>query len=229
MKRTVLSLFVFIPDIVFAQPFTDTIRIIGVGDSMLGTSFPEGYLPPGNGRYLLAPVERYLQNADITFGNYEGTLFNGKGEMKKCRDSTRCFAFKTPEHYAAYLKQAGLDLMSMASYHSGDFGAEARQQTAKALQKAGILSSGTTTQPFVVLKKNRIRYGLASFAPNRGTQNINNYKAVREIVSYLDSICTMVMVSFHGGAEGALHQHVFLKKKFFCGKAAVMYTGLPVW
>lgn len=218
MRRAVLTLFVLFPGILFAQSINDTLRIIGVGDIMLGTSFPSGYLPPDDGRFLLTPVERYLQNADITFGNYEGTLFNGEGEMKKCRDSTKCYAFKTPEHYTAYLKQAGFDLMSIANNHSGDFGPEARQQTAKALQKAGILSSGTTSQPYVVLKKNGVRYGLASFAPNRGTQNINNYKAAREIVSHLDSICDIVIVSFHGGGEGATHQHVPFKKEIFLGE-----------
>ncbi|MBB1286667.1 CapA family protein [Flavisolibacter sp. BT320] len=218
MRRAVLALFIVFPGILFAQSVNDTIRIIGVGDIMLGTSFPTGYLPPDDGRNLLTPVERYLQNADITFGNYEGTLFNGEGEMKRCRDSTKCYAFKSPEHYSTYLKQAGFDLMSIANNHSGDFGPEARQQTAKALQKAGILSSGTTSQPFVVLRKNGVRYGLASFAPNRGTQNINNYKAAREIVSHLDSICDIVIVSFHGGGEGTTHQHVPFKKEIFLGE-----------
>ena len=218
MKRTVLILFVVFPCFVFAQPVHDTIRIIGVGDIMLGTSFPEGYLPPDDGRYLLAPVERYLQAADVTFGNYEGTLFNGEGEMKSCRDSTKCYAFKTPEHYASYLKGAGFDLMSIANNHSGDFGPEARQQTMRSLQKAGILSSGTTTQPFVILKRDGIHYGLAAFAPNRGTQNINNFKSARKIVSYLDSICDIVIVSFHGGSEGKVHQHVPFKNEIFLGE-----------
>lgn len=218
MRKTALFLLLSFPCFVFAQPMNDTIRIIGVGDIMLGTSFPDGYLPPNDGRYLLTPVERYLQAADITFGNYEGTLFNGEGEMKKCKDSTRCYAFKTPEHYADYLKAAGFDMMSVANNHSGDFGPEARIQTVRSLQKAGILSSGTTIQPYVVLKKGGVRYGLASFAPNRGTQNINNLKAARQIVSHLDSICDIVIVSFHGGAEGASRQHVPFQKEIFLGE-----------
>src|SRR5256885_82094 len=51
---------------------SDTITIIGVGDMMLGTLFPSGYLPPNDGRDLLTPVKEILRNADLTFGNEEG-------------------------------------------------------------------------------------------------------------------------------------------------------------
>ncbi|RYZ29522.1 MAG: hypothetical protein EOO10_06065, partial [Chitinophagaceae bacterium] len=54
----------------------DTISIIGVGDIMLGTSYPKGYLPPNDGRNNLLAVEKILQNATLSFGNHEGTLFD---------------------------------------------------------------------------------------------------------------------------------------------------------
>lgn len=218
MRGLVLVLFSAMPLIAPAQPGKDSISIIGVGDIMLGTSFPEGYLPPHDGRFILTPVERYLRNADVTFGNYEGTLFNGEGTMKQCKDSTKCYAFKTPEHYAAYLQKAGFDLMSVANNHSGDFGPEARERTMKTLQNVGILSCGTSKQPYVILKKNGIRYGLAAFAPNRGTQSINDYASARRLVSHLDSLCDIVIVSFHGGAEGASKQHVPFQEEIFLGE-----------
>jgi len=131
---------------------------------------------------------------------------------------TKCYAFKTPEHYAAYLRNAGFDLMSIANNHSGDFGPEARERTMKTLQNAGILSCGTIKQPYVVFTKNTVRYGLAAFAPYRGTQRINDYAAARRIVSYLDSLCDIVIVSFHGGAEGATKQHVPFQDEIFLGE-----------
>jgi poly-gamma-glutamate capsule biosynthesis protein CapA/YwtB (metallophosphatase superfamily) len=196
----------------------DTIAIIGVGDIMLGTSYPEGYLPPDDGKYLLKPVEKVLQNADITFGNHEGTLFDGEGIPKQCENPALCYAFKSPERYAQYLKDAGFDLMSVANNHSGDFGPQARKRTMQVLQAAGIASSGTIEKPFVVLEKGGVRYGLASFAPNYGTQSITNYSAAREIVSYLDSLCDIVIVSFHGGAEGKTRQHVPRQNEIFVGE-----------
>jgi poly-gamma-glutamate capsule biosynthesis protein CapA/YwtB (metallophosphatase superfamily) len=196
----------------------DTITIIGVGDIMLGTSYPAGFLPPNDGRNLLTPLEKILQDATITFGNHEGTLFDGKGTPKQCVNPALCYAFKSPERYAQYLKQAGFDLMSVANNHSGDFGPEARERTMEVLDLAGIPNSGTKVRPYVVLEKNKIKYGLASFAPNNGTQSINNYTEAKRIVSYLDSICDIVIVSFHGGAEGKTKQHVPRKNEIFLGE-----------
>lgn len=200
------------------QKNRDTLTIIGVGDIMLGTSYPEGYLPPDDGKNLLTAVEKVLQNATVTFGNHEGTLFDGKGTPKQCANPALCYAFKSPERYAQYLKKAGFDLMSIANNHSGDFGPEARERTMQVLQNAGIASSGTTTKPFVVLEKGGVKYGLASFAPNNGTQSINNYTEAKRIVQFLDSLCDIVIVSFHGGAEGKTKQHVPRKKEIFLGE-----------
>src|SRR5215203_604481 len=196
----------------------DTITIIGVGDIMLGTSYPDGYLPPNDGKDLLTPLEKILQNATITFGNHEGTLFDGKGTVKQCANPNLCYAFKSPERYAQYLKNAGFDLMSVANNHSGDFGPEARKRTMEVLQNAGIANSGTAAKPFVVLEKGGVKYGLASFAPNNGTQSINNYIEAKKIVAYLDSLCDIVIVSFHGGAEGRSKQNVPRKNEIFLGE-----------
>ncbi|MCC9395489.1 CapA family protein, partial [Enterobacter hormaechei subsp. steigerwaltii] len=59
----------------------DTVSIIGVGDIMLGSNYPVDYLPDTN---ILKNVESALQDADITVGNLEGTLFDEGGTPKKC-------------------------------------------------------------------------------------------------------------------------------------------------
>jgi poly-gamma-glutamate capsule biosynthesis protein CapA/YwtB (metallophosphatase superfamily) len=196
----------------------DTVSIIGVGDMMLGTIYPANYLAPDDGKYLLQPVESILKNADVTFGNQEGTLFDGEGIPKKCSDPTKCYAFKSPERYARYLAAAGFDIMSLANNHSGDFGSDAREATSAALKRAGILSSGSLSVPYTIFVKDSIRYGLASFSPNTGTCDINNIAEAKRIVSKLDSLCDITIVSFHGGAEGRTHQHVPRKTELFYGE-----------
>jgi hypothetical protein len=163
-------------------------------------------------------VASYLRSADLTFGNYEGTLFEGTGVPKKCVDSTKCFAFKSPERYAAYLKTAGFSVMSVANNHSGDFGAEARERTIDVLRQTGIAACGTEKMPYAIIEKEGIKYGIAAFAPNIGTQNINDHKAACKIVSYLDSLCDIVVVSFHGGGEGNGYEHVLRQKEIFLGE-----------
>ena len=55
------------------------------------------------------------------------------------------------------------------------------------------------------------------FSPHPGTMNIKNLDQVEEIVGKLDSICDIVIVSFHGGAEGAEHQHVTREDELYLG------------
>ena len=61
----------------------DTLSIIGVGDIMMGTDYPSRiYLPPGDDcQLLMKDVYSILQDADITFGNLEGS-FAGDGQHR---------------------------------------------------------------------------------------------------------------------------------------------------
>src|SRR5271170_2152351 len=94
----------------------DTISIIGVGDMMLGTNYPDkSFLPPDDGVHLLDSLKNILQNADVTFGNLEGTLLDKGGSVKSCANPAVCYAFRSPTHYIHYLKEAGFDVLSTAN------------------------------------------------------------------------------------------------------------------
>ncbi len=45
----------------------DTVTIIGVGDIMMGTDYPENRLPPDDGRFLMAAVAHILRDAPIPY------------------------------------------------------------------------------------------------------------------------------------------------------------------
>ena len=106
----------------------DTVSIIGVGDIMMGTNYPEDKLPPNDGIHLLRNVESVLQDADVTFGNLEGTLLNYGGIPKKCKDPKVCYAFRTPVRYVKNLVNAGFDMMSLANNHAGDMGDRGKEK-----------------------------------------------------------------------------------------------------
>lgn len=196
----------------------DTITIIGVGDIMMGTNYPEDKLPPDDGSFLLKNVEEILQDADVTFGNLEGTLLDQGGTPKKCNDPKVCYAFRTPVRYVKNLLNAGFDMMSLANNHAGDFGDEGRKSSMKTLDSAGILHAGQVVQPYVILERDSLKYGLAAFAPNSGCVSLNDLPGARSIVSHLDSICDIVIVSFHGGAEGAKYQNVPRTNELYYGE-----------
>ncbi|MCF6196373.1 MAG: CapA family protein [Emcibacter sp.] len=92
---------------------------------MLGTNFPEThYLPPNQGRDMLAGVAKIFEASDIVFGNLEGVLLDSAGTQKNCRNPKICYLFRSPDYMGARLQEAGFNLLSVANNHSGDFGAE---------------------------------------------------------------------------------------------------------
>jgi len=184
--------------------------IVGVGDIMMGTNYPSAsYLPPNDGKDLLREVLPLLRDADITFGNLEGAILTSGGTPKTCRNPDACYVFRSPEHYVYNLADAGFDFMSLANNHSGDFGPTGRQKTREMLGKAGIKYAGLAgTDEYAIIVRDSIKFGLAAFAPNKGTCDIRNLPYAKEIVSKLAAECDIVIVSFHGGAEGASNQRV---------------------
>ena len=196
----------------------DILTIIGVGDIMMGTNYPENRLPVGNGSLLMHDVLEILQSADITFGNLEGVLLDEGGTPKNCRDPKVCYVFRSPSSYADNLVAAGFDLISVANNHAGDFGNEGRENTMNVLKEKGIAYAGQLQQEFTIIVKDNIRYGLVAFAPNTNCVNINDYRHATAIVQHLDSAADVVIVSFHGGAEGKEYQHVPRRHELFHGE-----------
>lgn len=196
----------------------DTVTVIGVGDIMMGSNYPNVVLPPQNGTLLMKEVEHVLKNADVTFGNLEGTLLDSGGTPKSCRDPKVCYAFRSPVAYVQNLVRAGFDVMSLANNHAGDFGDIGRKSTIKTLDDAGILHTGQLPRRYITFEKEGVRYGLAAFSPNSNCISINNLREAQEIVKELNGICDIIIVSFHGGAEGGQYQNVPRKHELFHGE-----------
>ncbi len=198
------------------KAISDTITIAAVGDIMMGSAFPStANLADDDAKGSFAATEEYLKSADVTFGNLEGVFLN-QGNSDKCKtSSTACYAFRMPERYVKNLVQAGFDVMSVANNHSGDFNAAGRKRTTEILDSAKINFAGFTTHPSAIFKKNGIIYGFCAFAPNEGTVSINDLANAKTLISALKRKVDIVIVSFHGGAEGAKYQHVTRKSEFF--------------
>lgn len=196
------------------------ISIIGVGDIMPGTNFPSKiYLPPNKDCYpLFKDVKNTLSSANLTVGNLEGCFSDTAPLVKRCKDSTKCYAFRMPENFAGCLKDAGFDVLTIANNHSGDFGNLGRETTVKLLGSLKIHHAGWVKYPTSIFEKDSIIYGIAAFAPNKGTVSIYDTIAAKKIISQLNDICDIVIATFHGGAEGSKHQHVTRKTEEFYGE-----------
>lgn len=209
-----------------AQPLptprsSDPITIAAVGDVMLGSPFPnDTRMPPNDGVDLLKGVAPVLSAADIAFGNMEGPIVDG-GISEKCPpNSTRCFAFRMPTRYAKYLKDAGFDVMSIANNHASDFGETGRASTRKTLDQLAIKHIGSDRDRFstAYLEVGGRTVAFIGFAHNPVQPNVNELDNARRLVTEADKKADIVVVSFHGGAEGTGAQSVPRRTELFFGE-----------
>jgi poly-gamma-glutamate capsule biosynthesis protein CapA/YwtB (metallophosphatase superfamily) len=192
------------------------LRLRAVGDVMLGTSEPEGFLPPDDGAKLLDGVKDWLLDADLTFMNFEGPLCDD-GSSTKCSKPGNCYAFRSPTRYAKYFAEAGVDFGSTANNHSGDFGEACRRQTEAALDKVGIAWSGPPGS-IARLEKNGLKVALVAFHTSAGCNDVNDLPNARALVKKAQQGADLVVVSFHGGAEGSKADRVMPGRENFLGE-----------
>ena len=191
------------PEVAKARPSKAhiTLTIAAVGDMMLGTDYPENRLPDDDAAGFLAHVAATLKSADLTFGNLEGVLADGGEPAKKCRNLSACYLFRSPTRYAAYFRAAGFDALSLANNHARDFGEAGRTSTMQALREAGIAHSGREGD-FASLQRNGLDVAFLAFAVTRDSNLLHDYPLAEKIVRDQAARHDIVVVSFHGGAEG---------------------------
>lgn len=197
----------------------EPIHVVAVGDVMIGSSYPSlGYLPDDDGKNSFRAVAPYLKG-DIVFGNLEGVLLDSN-DTGKCGDTPtpNCYAFRMPTRYGQIIKNAGFNLLSIANNHVGDFGDAGRASTLRTLQNLNIQHAGLTQKPSTIFEQNGITYAFVSFAPNLNTISINDLANANNLIKQLRQSADIVIVSFHGGAEGASRTHVPKETEFFLGE-----------
>ncbi|MBU3714775.1 MAG: CapA family protein [Ferruginibacter sp.] len=198
-------------------PVDTIITFSAVGDIMFGSNFPDkSKMPPDEGKNLLSEASDFLKATGITFGNLEGTLLDSGGVPKGVGQNIYCF--RQPVKYVNLFKENGFNLLSIANNHINDFGPVGIETTIKTLQTAGLNFAGTPTHPYIIFDKGSLKIGMIAFAPHAGCLNLNDIANATKLVKEAKAKCDILMVSFHGGAEGEGHQRVTRKREFFFGQ-----------
>lgn len=214
------------PIIVKRDTAHDAICIAAMGDIMLGSSYPDSSkLPPDSAKNSFKPVLKYLNGADIVFGNLEGTLLDSGMPASYKKKLETAYLFRMPTCYGKVLKDAGFNLLSVANNHITDFDKNGYTSTTKTLDSYGIHYAGLETCPATVFECNGIKYGFCAFAPNAHTMPLLDLRKARHIIRDLKQQCDILIVSFHGGAEGPLYEHVpFKMESYLNGKRGDVHT-----
>ena len=187
------------------------LRVAAMGDIMLGTV---DWLPEDGGRGSFKAVKPFLKDADVVFGNQEGVLADSGECVKKGKNP---YCFRSPTAYARFYKDAGFNMLSIANNHINDYGPAAKQQTMDTLKKLNLRFSGP---PGTVarLTVGELKVAMIAFYTGLGANKLNDIPKAKSIVKKLAAKNDVVIVSFHGGAEGRKATHVRPGGETFMGE-----------
>jgi len=200
------------------EPFP--VRLIFTGDINLGTrTLPEG-LPPDSGRGLFAQVDSLLKG-DLVVGNFEGVL-SDSGESAKCAPkSNTCYAFATPTWLAPRLREAGFTHLNLANNHANDYGLDARHGTEAILGELGLVPYGPLDEVAITPVMRDGRYmlvGIVGFTTYPHAYNLLDLPGSAAIVAQVRPLVDVLVVTFHGGKEGAAAVRTPAGPEFLAGE-----------
>ncbi len=191
------------------------IRFALVGDMMLGTDYPENHLPDDDGVSFLADVTAVIASADLAVGNLEGVLVDGGEPGKTCKSA--CYLFRSPTRYAEHYRNAGFDLLSVANNHARDFGEAGRDSTMRALDAVSIRHSGREGE-FASFRYDDLSIAFLAYAVTRESNLLFDYELADATIREFAASHDIVVVSFHGGAEGAGSERLPFAEETYYGE-----------
>lgn len=187
-------------------------RLVGVGDILIhGTVYKDAKAGESyNFKPHLAHVKPYIERADLSFANQE-TMIGGS----QLGLSTYPM-FNSPYEVGDALKDAGIDIVSMANNHTLDRGEKAIQSAIQHWNEIGMLYTGSYAseedkQTIRTLKANDITfsflaytYGTNGIPVPKGKNylvNLINLENMKNDIQRAKSLSDVVVVGIHFGNE----------------------------
>ena len=188
----------------------EPIVLVAVGDLLLGGSASETLRSQGTD-HPFAATAGLLGGADIAMANLEAPLTDG-GELV----TDKTYTFRVPPVTAGALQRAGLDVLTLANNHLGDFGPQGILDTRAALRPYGLRATGAGADLDEARRPTAIatRGGTVGFLAYSNTLPTSFYATkdrpgtapgwpdlVRADIRKLKPFVDYIVVSFHWGAE----------------------------
>ncbi len=177
-------------------PVGERVTIAAVGDIAMGR---DGFVPTDGGASLFSQVSHLLRG-DVVLGNLEQALTDS-GESKCGKKSTDCFAFRTPPSTADALAGAGFTVLNVANNHAYDYGQAGLDDTVAALEAAGLARTGLVDE-LPRIRARPVRVLVLGFGFYPTGESLLDIPRAEQIVQEADVWADVVVVTFHGGAEG---------------------------
>jgi poly-gamma-glutamate capsule biosynthesis protein CapA/YwtB (metallophosphatase superfamily) len=196
----------------------ELISVNAVGDVMIGTLYPVKMLPPEEGASAFKFVKTYLtnENPDIVMGNLEGTITHHTYTHKNVA-SGRYWAFRMPPESIQYFKDVGFTVLTMANNHAYDFEEKGYNETRSLLDSVGIRYAGKPGE-YIQLE---IKGKKVAVIPFSYFDSSNNHLHIEESMAFIRKVAAtndIVIISFHGGAEGEKAMHIRNELEYHWGE-----------
>lgn len=214
---------VFAPDaprLTGSDPVQNGISILLTGDIMLGRSVMGVSLKKGDPTYPFLKVGDTLVGADLVFANLENPI------IEKCPASDSGFKFCSDPKMIDGLTFAGIDVVSIANNHSGNYGKEGVSQTENFLRKAGIDYTGDGN--LVVREVGGTKFGFLGFDYVGFVPDDEDF----QLISDSKQRVNVLIVAVHWGLEytaDPTKSEKLIAKNLTDAGADVVYGTHPHW
>lgn len=178
-----------------------TITLSFTGDMLLASLYgqrTEGnfldYAARQGHSYFLQNVKSIFEEDDFTVVNLENVLSDRELPLRE-KDTDPAFWFRSGTENTAVLTSSGVEAVSLANNHTGDYGPGGFSDTAKAVTEAGLRYGDNTTPLY--LEKNGFRIAVIC-------NGLWNEDQASSIVSRLHAAAEesdFQIVFYHGGTE----------------------------
>ena len=185
------------------------VRLTFTGDINLGTSLLKDGVPSDTLPSPFAQVDS-LFTGDLVIGNFEGA-FSDTLPAAKCGGRDNCYEFRTPHWMVRRLVEAGFTTLNQANNHASDLGVPGRDETRQVMDSVGIQHYGILGE----IAFDTIRVGDSSavvavvgFTTYDFAYDLLQIDRAKAVVDSVAHLADVVIVTFHGGAEGKKATHV---------------------
>ena len=144
------------------------VTAIAFGDILTSRTVDKKMVAAGDFLSPFRNVGPALKAADLAFGNFEGTISR---DAQPLPGGTR---FVSRVRAIDGFRYAGIDFLSLANNHTGDYGSDTLAETARLLREAGIAVAGAGTdldeaRAPAIIERNGVRFAFVTFNAIIGT------------------------------------------------------------
>lgn len=172
--------------------------VIATGDIVPARSVNAKVLQYKDFNWPYLKTYQLTQDADITFVNLESP------QIKNCPVTNEGMIFCGDSRNIAGLKFAGIDIVSLANNHAGNFGLEGVRETVEYLKNAGLSTTGTVFSNLIIKDIRGVKFAFLGFndiSPSQpGIVSATEGK-IKTVIAAAKQQADVVITTFHWGAE----------------------------